>query len=379
MSGGYIGGGKCKTTKPFWIFGRNMKSIFYPRFHVFRIFRFIIDRVLKSWLGGKAWGDRAVMLEQPNVVVLDHAFATEWIGSFIRQLKERQVPTISFPHSSFMFTHSQVLHVEKKADLPQISEDEFPWDCILVESRMRVKILNDLGIPSTNIYPLGCIRFTKWWNDQLSHIGRQFENDAVDRRPIVLYLASGTNITLEKGMNQLKKLMILYQDRIRFVVKVHARRSRTEIFSELMAKGIEVVGNEISSAVLINAADYVIITASSTVNDAILKGKKIVDVRFTMDNETTFAKYRAVYPVFSFEELKEVFDNMAKFQWTPNLEASSIDSYIRECVHGGHESENELIENCLKLFSEAVSATSIKDFKIKLDHTRSKLMSRIRA
>jgi hypothetical protein len=321
-----------------------------------------VDRILSLWLGGGGWGRSLCKEEKPSVVVLDHAFVTYWMESFIRQLKTEGIPTIAFPHSSFMFTHTHVLENEKAGPLKQTSEEEFPWDCIVVESAMRVVLLSELGIATKRMYPLGCIRFTRWWLKRSPSEAERFLSQNMDPRPVVLYLASNPSVTVKEGVERLKEAMLKYKDRIRFIVKVHSRRDRVELFKSFADCGIEVVGNEISSPALINAAEYVLLTVTSVVIDALLKGKKIVYAQFTTENEPLFSRYEVFPSVRSSGELEEIFDRMSRREWASEPSSDAGRLYLKDCVHGGYPDEESLLQECLKIFSLAAKARSSADF-----------------
>jgi hypothetical protein len=372
-------GKKCKDTSPYYVLGWNLKSLLLPRFHVFRISRFLVDRILSRWLGSPAWGKRVCEEERPSVVVIDHAYTTYWIESFIKEIKSSGIPTIAFPHSSFMFTHTHVLENEKGVPLAQTNEEEFPWDCVVVESGMRVRLLNELGVPTKRMFPLGCVRFTRWWMSRFQNDGNTLPAREQDQRPMVLYLASNPSVTVKEGIERLKEAMMKYRDRIRFVVKVHSRRDRTELFKSFSDAGIEVTGNEISSPALINAAEYIVLTVTSVVIDAIVKGKPIVYAQFTTDNEPSFVPY-AVFPAArSSQELEEIFDKMARREWLPEPRPDAAASYLRDCVYGGHEQEGRVIEGCLELFDRAVHAGCVKDFTRWMEEASLHPLARLKA
>ena len=368
-------GKKCKDTIPYFVFGRNLKSIFMPRFHIFRISRFIVDRMLSFWLDHGTWGKKAFEKEKPSVVVIDHAYCTYWIKSFVREVKSAGVPTIAFPHSSFMFSHTHVLDNEKGVPLERRTEEEFPWDCIVIESGMRVTLLNELGVPTRRLLPLGCIRFTHWWIKRYSPGNDRLRILDGDQRPIVLYLASNPSVTLKEKVEQLREKMVEYSDRIRFVVKVHARRARVELFKSFSDCGIEVIGNEVSSPALIDAAEYVLLTVTSVVVDAILKRKSIVYAQFTTDNEPLFHKYGVFPAARSPEELELIFDKMARREWEPDPRSDATATYLKDCVHGGYENEERLIDGCLELFSRAANAGSMDEFSRWMERIGPKLLS----
>jgi hypothetical protein len=355
-------GKKCKDTPPYFFLGRNLKSLFLPRFHVFRISRFLVDRILSFWLGRRAWGQRVCEEEKPSVVVIDHAYTTYWIESFIKQIKSSGVPTIAFPHSSFMFTHTHVLENEKGVPLAKTNEEEFPWDCVVVESGMRIRLLNELGIPTKRMFPLGCIRFTKWWLRRSPHEEERRLFPEKDQRPTVLYLASNPGVTVKAGVERLREAMAKYKDRLRFVVKVHSRRNRTELFKSFTDCGIQVVGNEWSSPELINAADYIVVTVTSVIIDAMLKDKPIVYAQFTTENEPLFAKYGVFPAARTVEELEGIFDRMVNREWVPEPRWEARRSYLKECVYGAFPDEENVLNGCLEIFSRAVHAGSVDEF-----------------
>lgn len=372
-------GKKCKDTAPYFVFGRNLKSLVLPRFHVFRLSRFLVDRVLSLWLGNRSWGKRVCEEERPSVVVIDHAYTTYWIESFVRRVRSSGIPTIAFPHSSFMFTHTHVLENEKGVPLAKTNEEEFPWDCVVVESGMRIRLLNELGIPTSRMFPLGCVRFTRWWMNRFLDDNKKLPVHAQDKRPVVLYLASNPSVTLKEGMERLKEVMLKYKDRIRFVIKVHSRRDRTELFKSFSDGGIEVIGNEISSPALINAAEYIVLTVTSIVIDAILKGKRIVYAQFTTDNEPSFFPYGVFPAARSSEELEQVFDKMARREWLPEPRSDAATSYLKDRVYGGYENETRVIEGCLELFDRAVHAGSLKEFTRWMEGASIQPLARLRS
>lgn len=371
-------GKKCKDTPPYFLFGRNLKSIFMPRFHVFRLSRFLVDRMLSLWLGSKAWGESVYEKERPSVVVLDHAFVTYWIESFIRQVKAAGIPTIAFPHSSFMFTHTHVLENEKGVPLQKTNEEEFPWDCIIIESGMRITLLKELGIPTQRMFPLGCIRFTKWWLRRSPHEGERRLFPEKDKRPTVLYLASNPGVTVKAGVERLREAMVKYKDRLRFVVKVHSRRDRTELFKSFSDCGFDVVGNERSSPELINAADYIVLSVTSVIIDAILKEKPILYAQFTTANEPLFSKYEVFPAARSADELERIFDRMASREWAPEPRSDARSSYLKECVYGGFPDEESLLNGCLEIFSRAVNAGSAGEFTQWMKDTGQERLSRLK-
>jgi hypothetical protein len=369
-------GKKCKDTPPYFFLGLNLKSLFFPRFHVFRISRFLVDRMLSLWLGSRAWGEAACEKERPSVVVVDHAFVTYWIDSFIRGIRSAGIPTIALPHSSFMFTHTHVLENEKGVPLKKTNEDEFPWNCIVVESGMRIVLLKELGIPAERMLPLGCIRFTKWWLNRSPHEGQRRQFPRKDQRPTVLYLASNPGVTVKAGVERLRESMVKYRDRLRFVVKVHSRRDRTELFKSFADSGIDVVGNEWSSPELINAADYIVVTVTSVIIDAMLKDKPIVYAQFTTENEPLFARYGVFPAARTAEELEGIFDRMADREWVPEPREEARRSYLKECVYGGFSDEESVIEGCLEIFSRAVRAGSVDGFSRWVKDTGGQSLSR---
>ena len=371
---------KCKNTKPLMVFGINIKSVMFPKFHIFRISRYFVDNILRLWLGGKKWGVDVMRNEAPSVVVIDHAFSTEWISSFINQVKIHGIPTISFPHSSFMFTHLDVLHTEKNKDIvPDHTETSFPWDYVVVESKFRVELLNKLGVDLSKMYPIGCIRYTRWWEDKLLDVYHNQHFDYKGNKPVVLFLASSANITLEEEINKLLDLMIEYSDKLKFIVKVHPRRSRTEQFKKLSKYGVSIVGEGLSSSCLINFSDYILVTASSVINSALIKKKRIIDVKFTMDNNTTFSKYGVIKAVESIDELKSVLNKIVSSDWTHTVDNKCIAEYLRECVHGMNEDEDKMIGQSLDFFSKILSVKSSPNIQYKIKSDREVLLKNLMA
>ena len=360
---------KCRNTEPFMFYGINIKSIFYPRFHIFRISRYLVDKSLLLMLNHKKWGESLFDSENPSVVVIDHAFNTEWINSFINKVHGMSIPTISFPHSCFMFTQMW----EKL--IPDHTEKDFPWNSVIVESSSRVELLSQLGVPITKMYPLGCIRYTQWWIKRISESNSKLPKIDGDHRPLVVFFASGGKVTLVDQLNDMYALMLQYKNEIRFIVKTHERRNNLPSFNKLLQGGIEVITSEYNSSSLIDCSDYILITGSSVVNEAILKNKKIIVARFTTLLNTTYSFYKVANTVHSIDDLVQVFDKIIINEWKTEVKNSAIKAYLKNCVYGGHNNESELIDSCLNLFAQAAYANSVNDYKINIENLRSKKLS----
>ncbi len=330
---------KCKNTKPLMIFGINIKSVIFPKFHIFRISRYFVDNILRLWLGGKKWGVDILHSEMPSAVVIDHAFVTYWISSFIKQLKSAEVPIISIPHSCYPFvdasygTRGEVMKYE-----------DFPWDYVIVENISRQKMLKNLGVLPKHMLSLGCVRFTNWWIDRSPDEQQKFIKDKRDKRPVVLYLGMGINVTTVDGMKQLHTVMLKHTNEIHFIVKAHARRGNTRLFKEFSDNGIEVIGDEVKTPDLINASDFVIVTASSVINDAIVKNKPVIFARFTMDGDTLFGNYNVTRIANTPERLNDYLVEIKENKWAKNTIAiDRKERYLYDCVYGGFTEDGLLL------------------------------------
>jgi len=362
---------KCRNTEPLMVYSFNIKSIFYPRFHIFRISRYLVDKSLLFMLSRKKWGRCLFDAENPSVVVIDHAFSTEWINSFIEKVNRMSVPTISFPHSCFMFTQMW------EKIIPDHTEKNFPWDSVIVESSSRLQLLSQLGVPISKMYPLGCIRYTQWWVKRFSEFNSKIKKIDGDERPVVVFFASGGKVTIEDQLNDMYELILQYKKEIRFLVKTHERRNNLPSFRKIVKGGIEVITSEYNSSSLIDFSDYILITGSSIVNEAILKNKKIVVARFTTLINTTYSFYKVAQTVHSINELKQVFDKMIINNWDMEIKNSSVKAYLKNCVYGGHNNESELIDSCINLFSQAAYANSVNDYKKNIEDLRSKKVTEL--
>ncbi len=369
---------KCKNTKPLMIFGINIKSVIFPKFHIFRISRYFVDNILRLWLGGKKWGVDILHSEMPSAVVIDHAYNTEWISSLVTEVKKRKIPTISFPHSSYMFTHSDIHGSEIKSNLVNDhNEYNFPWDSVIVESKFRVNLLNELGVPYDKMLPIGCVRYTQWWSRKMSRFDSKNTILGSDKRPVVLFLPSGTKISIQDQLNKLYDLMVHYQNKIRFIVKAHARRNYTATFNYLMQNNIQVIGSSHSSASLIDFSDYILVTSSSIINDAIIKNKNILYLKFTTSNLTTIDYYKTLQPVKSIDHLDELFKRIADKDPISKFSQDAADQYMKNCVYGGHENETEMLATCKDVFYRAVSSVSVDEYSRNISQLKGYLMSKL--
>ena len=290
---------------------------------LFRTVKKVYDSLLNYWLS-LPWGLDVVRFFNPQAIVIDHAFVTPWISNLVQHAKERHIPIVSVPHSSYPFTTTW--HGTRGKT---ITKEEFPWDYVLVENKMRAQMLRELGI--TNQFEfLGCVRFTQWWIDR-----SPIEKETYHNIPY-LYFGMNPVSTIPDSIGDLQRVLNKYN----VPVKIPARRNRKENYA-----GFDnLIGDEVSSPALINAADCIITTATSVINDAILKHKRILFAKFTIGEETLFSRYGMAKTVNTANELEEIIRE-GRVPQRP----TDIQEYMEDCVWGGY-SEIKMLDRYKEFF-----------------------------
>jgi hypothetical protein len=216
---------------------------------------------------------------------------------------------------------------------------------VIVENEMRRQVLAELGVSPKRFINLGCVRFTHWWQQRNPDEWTYPKGS----KPMVLYLAMNPSRTVPEGIKALQESLKRHAEDFDIVVKIPARRNRKEVFKNFEHPGIRVIGEEVPTPPLINAADCVITTATSVINDAILKEKPILFARFTMPEDTLFSQYGACQRVYAPEGLDYILTNK---MWESRQTDDS--KYLSDCVYGGYPDETSMLAGYRKLFREIV-------------------------
>jgi len=342
---------KCKQTKPYFFFGKNLKSIFFPRFYYFRLLRLTYELSTNLILNNSEWGVRAYESEKIDMLITVHSFTTPYIKSLIDALHKNKIKTISIPHSVYQFKEYD-FHINQKPIKAEYNYENFPWKVVFFENQNRFNFLNSNGVLETRLHKFGSLRFTYWWEKKLINIYKNQFPKINQNKNTILFISSGPNIV---NQDKLELLMEYFSENCRninVIVKLHARRSFHYQYKDSYPGHIHIVGKEFSTTKLIELSNFVFFAASSASLSSLLQNKVPIYLKFLLKMDISAIEYSGVDICYSFDSLKKILTEISQYRFSSKVNHKNIDNFLKNIVWGEMDNEVKIRENYLDFFQE---------------------------
>ena len=320
--------------------GRKWDSEARTNIVVFRkIFGQLVQKI-GSWLFkvtrkrfyGTNWARRILEQSGAQALCFDHVQPTQYIiSSLLRAAEEMSVATLALPHGIYLYTNELV----KAGSTAETRYDKFHrYDSIVVQNKLRKKVLAGFGVEAEKIFVLGSARYCDEWMSQYSEIiPRVLKSDGGSGEKLkVVFMTTRPEyrIDVERMLSTFDMLSEL--DGIEVVVKPHTRTGReAHIYDNSPLVNV----SDISSVELSEWADVMLVIGSSIIIEALTRGKPALYLKYLHENTTDYEEFEACWIINDEIELQDALLVLRDGGGNVPYTDENVTKWLAEIIYGG--------------------------------------------